>query len=66
MGWVKEMVGKDKGVECLDGEISKGTTWVAQMLELLHLGVDCTNEDPMKRPSMQEVVQCLEHVAMKN
>ncbi|XP_010253958.1 PREDICTED: leucine-rich repeat receptor protein kinase EMS1-like isoform X1 [Nelumbo nucifera] len=62
VGWVREMVTRGKSVESLDGRVSNGSVWVAQMVEVLHLGLVCTSEDPMKRPSMLEVVKFLEDI----
>ncbi|KAH7553563.1 hypothetical protein JRO89_XS12G0027100 [Xanthoceras sorbifolium] len=66
VGWVREMIEKGKGIECLDGKISNESIATAKMLKLLHMGLHCTQDDPFKRPTMQEVVQCLEYIAMNN
>lgn len=60
VGWVRERIGAGKGIECLIGNNSKESIATAKMLKLLNVGLHCTHDDPFGRPTMQEVVQCLE------
>ncbi|KAH7866771.1 hypothetical protein Vadar_024708 [Vaccinium darrowii] len=56
--WVREMYGEGRVSEAADGRI-KGEYEVEEMEAVLKLGLACCHPDPVRRPSMREVVAVL-------
>ncbi|XP_074280803.1 pollen receptor-like kinase 3 [Silene latifolia] len=61
--WVQSAIGDKKEAESLDPEIvsSYGDS-VPSMIELLHLGAACTESDPSRRPSLEDVLKRIEQI----
>ncbi|KAL5211578.1 hypothetical protein ABZP36_022425 [Zizania latifolia] len=57
--WVQEMRSEGKQIEVLD-PILRGTGHDEQMLKVLDVACQCVNRNPRMRPTMQEVVSCLD------
>ncbi|KAK9697370.1 hypothetical protein RND81_08G033400 [Saponaria officinalis] len=61
--WVRTAIEEKKEAEFLDPEIvSSYGDAVPSMIQLLHVGAECTERDPDKRPSLQDVVKTLEQM----
>jgi Leucine-rich repeat (LRR) protein len=58
VGWVHQMIKEGKGPDVLDFMTSCGPSKI-QMLKVLHIATLCTAEDPLRRPTMQQVVKSL-------
>ena len=56
--WVRQMIRAGNAAEVLDPIVSNGP-WKNNMLQVLHVANMCTAEDPVKRPSMLQVVKFL-------
>eukprot|EP01018_Ginkgo_biloba_P006931 Gb_21147 [translate_table: standard] len=61
VGWVWHMIKTEQAEETLDPYISCGP-WNSQMMQVLHLATLCTSEDPIKRPTMLDVVKLLKEI----
>ena len=59
--WVKEMRSQGKDIEVLDPAL-RGRGHDDQMLNVLEVACKCINHNPGLRPTIQEVVYCLETV----
>uniref|UniRef100_A0A0D9VCC0 Protein kinase domain-containing protein n=1 Tax=Leersia perrieri TaxID=77586 RepID=A0A0D9VCC0_9ORYZ len=59
--WVKEMRSGGKQIEILDPTL-KGTGYEEQMLKVLEIAWQCVNHNPGMRPTIQEVVSCLDDI----
>ncbi|CAN6271452.1 unnamed protein product [Urochloa humidicola] len=62
--WVWEMRSKGKQIEVLDPAL-RGTGYEDQMLKLLEVACQCVNRNPSMRPTIQEVVSCLDSVDLR-
>ncbi|KAL9224186.1 hypothetical protein vseg_000248 [Gypsophila vaccaria] len=61
--WTRSAMQEKKEAECLDPEIvSTYQDSLPSMIQLLHLGAACTESDPDKRPSFQDVVKAIEQI----
>jgi Leucine-rich repeat (LRR) protein len=58
VGCVRQMIRQGASADALDPVISNGP-WKSKMLTVLHIANMCTADDPVKRPTMQEVVKML-------
>lgn len=61
VGCVRQMIKQGNAAEALDPVIANGS-WKQKMLKVLHIADICTAEDPVRRPTMQQVVQMLKDV----
>ncbi|TKW37961.1 hypothetical protein SEVIR_1G083500v4 [Setaria viridis] len=59
--WVWEMRSKGKQIEVLDPAL-RGTGYEEQMLKMLETACQCVNRNPSMRPTIQEVVSCLDSI----
>ncbi|KAL6888500.1 hypothetical protein ACP4OV_009526 [Aristida adscensionis] len=59
--WVHEMRSEGKQVEVLD-PIFRGAGYEEQMLKVLEAACQCVNRNPSMRPTIQEVVSCLDSI----
>ncbi|CAL4966730.1 unnamed protein product [Urochloa decumbens] len=59
--WVREMRSKGKDIEVLDPAL-RGRGHDEQMLNVLEVACKCINHNPGLRPTIQEVVSCLDSV----
>lgn len=59
VGWVRWMIAHSKGNELFDPCLPVSGVWLEQMVRVLSIALDCTAEEPWKRPSMLEVVKGL-------
>ncbi|KAF8776333.1 hypothetical protein HU200_003560 [Digitaria exilis] len=59
--WVWEMRAKGKQIEVLDPAL-QGTGYEEQMLRVLEAACQCVNRNPSMRPTIQEVVSCLDSI----
>ncbi|XP_062229655.1 tyrosine-sulfated glycopeptide receptor 1-like [Phragmites australis] len=59
--WVREMRSQGKEIEVLDPAL-RGRGHEEQMLKVLEIACKCINHNPCMRPTIQEVVHCLENV----
>ncbi|XP_066321216.1 tyrosine-sulfated glycopeptide receptor 1-like [Miscanthus floridulus] len=59
--WVLEMRSQGKQIEVLDPTL-RGTGHEEQMLMMLEGACKCVNHNPVMRPSIMEVVSCLESI----
>ena len=59
VGWVRWMIARGKRNELFDPCLPVSGAWWEQMVRVLTIALDCTAEEPWKRPSMQEVVKGL-------
>ncbi|CAN6162938.1 unnamed protein product [Urochloa humidicola] len=59
--WVREMRSKGKDIEVLDPAL-RGRGHDEQMLNVLEVACKCINHNPCLRPTIQEVVSCLDSV----
>ncbi|XP_010551132.1 PREDICTED: probable inactive receptor kinase At1g48480 [Tarenaya hassleriana] len=60
--WVESMDRGEWRSEVLDSELLRNEREAAEMEEMLQLGIECTEQHPDKRPTMEDVVrriQCL-------
>nr|AAV33330.1 putative leucine-rich repeat receptor-like kinase [Oryza rufipogon] len=57
--WVQEMRSKGKQIEVLDPTL-RGTGHEEQMLKVLEVACQCVNHNPGMRPTIREVVSCLD------
>ncbi|CAL5023968.1 unnamed protein product [Urochloa decumbens] len=62
--WVWEMRSKGKQIEVLDPAL-RGTGYEDQMLKVLEAACQCVNRNPSMRPTIQEVVSCLDSVDLR-
>ncbi|CAO2823134.1 unnamed protein product [Amaranthus hypochondriacus] len=60
--WVQSAIEDEKESEFLDPEIASSTNSVEAMVQLLRLGSSCTETDPSKRPSMENVIKTIEEM----
>jgi len=60
--WAHSSVSERIEAELIDPELSNDTNSRNQMLQLLHIGVACTEIDPDKRPKMKEAIRKIEEV----
>lgn len=61
VSWVQQMRSEGKEEEIFD-PLLKGKGYEEQMSRVLDVGCICTNHNPLKRPTIQEVVSWLENV----
>ena len=61
VGWVRGLIKRGDAPEALDPEVSKGP-WKLTMLKVLHIANLCTAEDPIRRPTMLQVVKFLKDI----
>ncbi|XP_062218229.1 tyrosine-sulfated glycopeptide receptor 1-like [Phragmites australis] len=59
--WVQEMRSEGKQIEVLDPAL-RGTGYEEQMLKVLETACQCVNHNRSMRPTIQEVVSCLDSV----
>ena len=59
--WVWEMRSEGKQIEVLDPAL-RGTGYEEQMLKVLEAACQCVNRNPAMRPTIQEVVSCLDSI----
>jgi serine/threonine protein kinase len=57
--WVHDMRSQGKQLEVLDPAL-QGTGYEEQMLKVLEAACKCVNHNPSMRPTIQEVVSCLD------
>uniref|UniRef100_A0A0E0G1C9 non-specific serine/threonine protein kinase n=1 Tax=Oryza nivara TaxID=4536 RepID=A0A0E0G1C9_ORYNI len=57
--WVQEMISEGKYIEVLDPTL-RGTGYEKQMVKVLEVACQCVNHNPGMRPTIQEVVSCLD------
>lgn len=63
--WARQMIKAGNAADVLDPIVSDGP-WKCKMLKVLHIANMCTAEDPVKRPSMLQVVKLLKDVEMSS
>lgn len=61
VGWVRQMIKAGDAPKALDPIVSNGP-WKINMLKVLHIANMCTAEDPVKRPTMLQVVKFLRDI----
>jgi len=59
--WVWEMRSEGKQIEVLDPTL-RGTGYEEQMLKVLEVACQCVNHNPSMRPTIQEVISCLDSI----
>jgi serine/threonine protein kinase len=59
--WTREMRSHGKDTEVLDPAL-RGRGHEEQMLKVLDVACKCISHNPCKRPTIQEVVSCLDNV----
>ncbi|KAK3156032.1 hypothetical protein QOZ80_2AG0101860 [Eleusine coracana subsp. coracana] len=59
--WVQEMRSEGKQIDVLDPTL-RGTGHEEQMLKVLDVACQCVNHNPSMRPTIQEVVACLDSI----
>ncbi|KAJ1260555.1 hypothetical protein BS78_10G241700 [Paspalum vaginatum] len=59
--WVREMRSQGKDIEVLDPAL-RGRGYDEQMLNVLEVACKCINHNPCLRPTIQEVMYCLDSV----
>ena len=59
--WVRKMRCQGKDIEVLDPAL-RGRGHDEQMLNVLEVACKCINHNPCLRPTIQEVVSCLDSV----
>jgi serine/threonine protein kinase len=59
--WVCEMRSKGKQIDVLDPAL-RSTGYEEQMLKMLEAACQCVNHNPFMRPTIQEVVSCLDSI----
>ncbi|TKW37962.1 hypothetical protein SEVIR_1G083600v4 [Setaria viridis] len=59
--WVREMRSEGKQIEVLDPAL-QGTGYEGQMLKMLEVACQCVNHNPSMRPTIWEVVYCLDSI----
>jgi serine/threonine protein kinase len=59
--WVWDMRAEGKQIEVLDPAL-RGTGYEGQMLMVLEAACQCVNRNPSMRPTIQEVVSCLDSI----
>ncbi|CAL4889962.1 unnamed protein product [Urochloa decumbens] len=59
--WVHEMRSEGKQIEVLDPAL-QGTGYEEQILKMLEVASQCVNHNPSMRPTIQEVVSCLDKI----
>jgi serine/threonine protein kinase len=65
VGWVRQLICQGDAPEALDPELASqgpGPTWKLMMLKVLHIANLCTAEDPIRRPTMLQVVKFLKDI----
>ncbi|CAN6237164.1 unnamed protein product [Urochloa humidicola] len=62
--WVWEMRSKGKQIEVLDPAL-RGTGYEEQMLKVLEVACQCVNRNPSMRPTIQQVVSCLDSIGLR-
>ncbi|XP_015688457.1 tyrosine-sulfated glycopeptide receptor 1-like [Oryza brachyantha] len=62
--WVQEMKSEGNQIEVLD-PILRGTGYDEQMLRVLETACKCVNYNPCMRPTIKEVVSCLDSIDTK-
>ncbi|CAH2044263.1 unnamed protein product [Thlaspi arvense] len=62
VAWVNTVLVKQWTGEVFDLELVKTPNVEAKLLQLLDLGLDCTNRVPAKRPEMVKLVETLEEI----
>ncbi|CAO2044577.1 unnamed protein product [Urochloa humidicola] len=62
--WIWEMRSKGKQIEVLDPAL-RGTGYEEQMLKVLEVACQCVNRNPSMRPTIQEVVSCLDSIDLR-
>lgn len=62
--WVQEMKSEGNQIEVLD-PILRGTGYDEQMLKVLETACKCVNCNPCMRPTIKEVVSCLDSIDAK-
>ena len=60
--WAHSAVSERTEEELIDAELPKDTNSRNQMLQLLHIGVACTENNPDQRPKMKEAIRRIEEV----
>lgn len=61
--WVKTAIEEKNESGFLDPEIASSTdSSLEAMIQLLHLGATCTETDPNKRPTMENVIKRIEEI----
>lgn len=60
--WVRSAIEDKKESEFLDPDIASSTNSVEAMVELLRLGSSCTETDPIKRPTMEDVTSKIDEM----
>ena len=56
--WARQLIRAGNAADALDPVVSDGP-WRSSMLKVLHIANMCTADDPVKRPSMLQVVKFL-------
>jgi len=59
--WVHDMRSQGKKIEVLDPAL-RGTGYEEQMLKVLEAACKCVNHNPSMRPTIQEVISCLDSI----
>jgi Leucine-rich repeat (LRR) protein len=59
--WVHDMRSQGKQIEVLDPAL-RGTGYEEQMLKVLEAACKCVNHNPSMRPTIQEVISCLDSI----
>ncbi|KAL1533458.1 non-specific serine/threonine protein kinase [Salvia divinorum] len=62
MEWVKGMVGKGKHVEMVDACIAKEDLEKGVVEEIFKIGLNCAHQNSKNRPTMNQVVDQLNHI----
>ncbi|KAK4430428.1 putative inactive receptor kinase [Sesamum alatum] len=64
--WVQSVIGDEWTSEVFDLELLRYQNIEEDMVQLLQLGVDCTEQYPDKRPSMAEVTRKIEELCRRS
>ncbi|XP_010537660.1 PREDICTED: tyrosine-sulfated glycopeptide receptor 1-like [Tarenaya hassleriana] len=65
VGWVQQLRSEGKQDEVFDPFL-RGKGYEAEMLRVLDIACKCVNQNPLRRPTIQEVVDCLKNVGEEN
>lgn len=60
--WVKSAMQERREGELLDPEITGSSKYIGEMKKLLHIGANCTDNDPDVRLDIKEIISSIENI----
>lgn len=64
--WFKNMMEQNRHIEMVDANIMKDDLKEGEVLEFFRIAILCTSESARYRPTMEEVVESLDHISTSN